>query len=73
VRDIQAPTLTSGDLIYVMGLLSQLYAPLKTLGKKMGMMQTHLASAERAFALLDETPDVVEKPNARPLARARGQ
>ena len=72
VCEIQTRTLTSGELIYVMGLLSQLYAPLKTLGKKMGAMQTLLASAERAFALLDEAPDVVEKPNARPLGRARG-
>ena len=72
VCDIQAGTLTSGEMVYVMGLLSQLYAPLKTLGKKMGAMQTLLASAERAFALLDEAPDVEEKPNARPLGRARG-
>jgi len=64
--------LTTGNLVYVMGLISQLYAPLKTIGKKMATMQTHLAGAERAFALLDETPDVVEKPSARPLARARG-
>ena len=72
VCEIQTRTLTSGELIYVMGLLTQLYAPLKTLGKKMGAMQTLLASAERAFALLDEAPDVVEKPNTRPLGRARG-
>ncbi|HKS37264.1 MAG TPA: ABC transporter ATP-binding protein, partial [Verrucomicrobiae bacterium] len=71
-RDIQAGTLTPGGLIYVMGLLSQLYAPLKTLGKKMAAMQTNLASAERAFALLDEAPDVVEKPDARALTRASG-
>src|SRR5207247_7140160 len=31
-----------------------------------------LASAERAFALLDEGADVTEQPNARPLARALG-
>ncbi len=35
-------------------------------------MQGHLASAERAFSLLDEAPDVVERPHARPLARASG-
>jgi ATP-binding cassette subfamily B protein len=35
-------------------------------------MQSSLASAERAFALLDEAPDVVEKPHARALARAVG-
>src|SRR6185369_7155264 len=35
-------------------------------------LQMHLAGVERAFALLDESPDVVEHNNARPLARARG-
>ncbi len=72
VRDIKAGTLTAGGLLYVMALLAQLYAPVKTLSKKMAAMQNHLAGAERAFALLDEAPDVIEKPNARPLARARG-
>ena len=73
VRDIKGGTLTAGELLYVMGLLSQLYAPLKTIGKKMATMQTHLAGAERAFALLEEAPDVVEKPGALSLGRARGE
>jgi ATP-binding cassette subfamily B protein len=55
-----------------MGLLSQIYSPLKTLNRKMASMQTNLAGAERAFALLDETADVLERPNARPLAIATG-
>src|SRR5438034_11176322 len=33
---------------------------------------SYLASAERAFALLDEQPEVPERPNARPLQRAVG-
>ena len=73
VRDIKAKALTIGGLIYAMGLLSQLYAPLKTISKKTASMQTHLVGAERAFALLDEAPDVVEKADARPLPRARGE
>jgi ATP-binding cassette subfamily B protein len=36
-------------------------------------MQTHLASIERAFALLDETPDVVERPRARRVERCAGR
>src|SRR5205823_5456124 len=44
----------------------------KAMSKKMATLQSHLAGAERAFALLDEAPDVVERPNARPLPRARG-
>jgi ATP-binding cassette subfamily B protein len=35
-------------------------------------MQRRLVSAGRAFELLDETPDVVERPGARPLERAEG-
>jgi ATP-binding cassette subfamily B protein len=31
-----------------------------------------MASAERAFALLDELPEVVESPNPKPLLRAKG-
>ncbi len=69
---IKAGTLTRGDLLLVMGYVAQLYAPLKTMGKKMASMQSHLAGAERAFALLDEAPDVIERLNARPLVRAAG-
>src|SRR5438445_8252183 len=69
---IQSGTLTRGDLWLVLGYLAQLYGPLRTISKKMASMQSHLASAERAFSLLDESPDVVERPHARPLARSSG-
>src|SRR5919202_209179 len=72
MRHVQAGVLTLGQLLLVLGYLSQLYAPLKTISKKVGDLQAALASAERAFALLDAAPDVAERPNARPLARARG-
>jgi ATP-binding cassette subfamily B protein len=72
VRDIQAGRMTLGDLVLVMGYAAQLRGPLKSLSKRTGNTQLLLASAERAFALLGETPDVVERPNARPLVRARG-
>jgi ATP-binding cassette subfamily B protein len=71
-RHVRAGVLTLGDLLLVMVYLTQLYTPLKTLSKKAASMQSYLASAERAFALLDEVPDVVERPHARPLARAAG-
>ena len=71
-RGIQRNSLTAGELLYLMGLMSQLYSPLKSMSKKMANLQTHMAGAERAFALLDEAPDVAERPDARPLARARG-
>ncbi|HZM71139.1 MAG TPA: ABC transporter ATP-binding protein [Candidatus Cryosericum sp.] len=71
-REVQNGALTLGELLLVMGYVTQLYGPLKTMGKKMGGLQSHLVGAERAFALLDEAPDVPERPQALPLSRARG-
>jgi ATP-binding cassette subfamily B protein len=72
VTHVQTEQLTLGELLLVMGYLSQLYEPLKTISRKTASMQSHFASAERAFALLDEQPDVVERPNAQAVARAAG-
>jgi ATP-binding cassette subfamily B protein len=72
VSHVQAGVLTLGELLLVMGYLAQLYSPLKTMSKKVASLQSHLAGAERAFSLLAEPLDVAERPNARPVARARG-
>jgi ATP-binding cassette, subfamily B, bacterial len=70
---VQSGVLTLGELLLVMGYLSQLYEPLKSASKRVGKMQSSLASAERAFDLLDQAPDVQERLGARPLKRARGE
>ena len=72
VRQVQSGALLLGTFLMLMGYLTQLYEPLKTMAKKSATLQSQLAGAERAFALLDEAPEVVERPNARPLARASG-
>jgi len=72
VRHVQSGALTLGELVMVMVYLSRLYMPLETMSKKVGDLQSSLASAERAFALLDQAPDVAERPNPRPLGRAAG-
>src|SRR5438046_5576157 len=72
IGHVRSGMLTLGELLMVMGYLAQLYQPLRTIGQKAASLQLHLASAERAFALLDEPPDVEERPDARPLARAGG-
>ena len=61
VRNVQSGVLTLGELLMVMAYLSQLYGPLETISQKVGDLQSSFASAERAFELLDETPDVKEK------------
>jgi ATP-binding cassette subfamily B protein len=72
VRHVQAGSLTLGDLLLVMSYLTQLFGPLASLSDMTANAQRSLASAERAFALLDEEPDVIETKNALPLSRATG-
>jgi ATP-binding cassette, subfamily B, bacterial len=72
VHHVQSGAITLGELLLVMGYLTQLYAPIKTMARKAGSLQNYLASAERAFGLLEEAPDVPEHPDARPLGRASG-
>jgi ATP-binding cassette subfamily B protein len=71
-RHAQTGAISLGELILVMSYLAMLYAPLQTLSKSATSLQGSLVSAERCFALLDQAPEVVERPNARPLGRTRG-
>src|SRR5437867_531338 len=64
VRHVRQDVLTLGQLLMVLGYLGQLYDPLKAISKKAAGIQAYLASAERAFALLDEEPEVPERPKA---------
>lgn len=72
VHHVQSGILTLGNLLLVMAYLAQLYSPLETISRKMSDLQASLVGAERAFTLLDETRDVVEKRDARPVVRASG-
>ena len=72
-RQVQAGQLTLGQLTMVMAYLTQLYAPLESLTHKYTELQSSLAGAERAFALLDEQVDVQDSPGALPMTKARGE
>jgi ATP-binding cassette subfamily B protein len=69
---VRSGLVTLGDLLLMMGYVGKLYDPIKTLSRKAATLQGHLAGAERVFALLDERPDVTQRPQARHLSRARG-
>jgi len=56
----------------IIAYLTQLYGPLNAIGNKIISLQPYVASIKRAFELLDEVPDVAERPHARPLKRATG-
>lgn len=72
ILHVRAGTLSLGSLLLVIGYLGQLYAPLRTMSKKTSQLQIALAGAERVLAVLDEVPDVAERPGARPVRRAAG-
>src|SRR5437870_10984617 len=72
-RHVQSGALTLGNMLLVTAYLAQLYQPLETISRKVASLQASLASAGRAFALLDRVPDVVEHRGARPLARSAGR
>lgn len=72
VTHVLSGSLSVGELLMVMTYLGQLYSPIKTVSRKAASFQTHLAGAERAFGLLDESRDVPERPDALPLRRAAG-
>src|SRR5262249_49740671 len=69
---VRSGALTVGELLLVMAYLSQLYSPLTTMSRKVASIQSHLASIDRAFALLDEAPEVPERAGAKALTRAEG-
>src|SRR5438094_4479312 len=63
---------TLGELVMIMAYLVQLYTPLALTTNKIGALQTALAGIERAFSVLGEPAEVIERPHARSLARAEG-
>ena len=72
VRGVYAGTLTLGELLMVMAYLTLLYTPMQNISKEVASMQSSFGSAQRAFELLDQLPDVAERPGARPLGRSHG-
>jgi ATP-binding cassette, subfamily B, bacterial len=73
VRHVRAGTLTIGSLLMIMAYIAQIYQPLQTLTGKVTDLQVWLASLDRTFVLLDQPPEIAERPGARKLASARGE
>jgi len=73
ITHVRAGLLTLGDLTLVIAYVMQVLDPLKAISKNVADLQGGLASAERAFRLLDQAPDVAEHPNPLTLKRSRGE
>lgn len=72
VRQVQSAELTIGEMLLVMAYLTQLYAPLQTIGRQIAEQQSSLVSARRSFALLDSAPAIIDREGARSIKRASG-
>ena len=66
--DIQKGNLTIGDFVAVNTYLLQLYLPLNFLGWVYRELRQALVDMERMFGLLDESPGIADKPDAKPVA-----
>jgi ATP-binding cassette, subfamily B, bacterial len=71
-KNVFSGALTLGELLMVLAYRAQLYEPLRTISNKTATIQSSIASAQRSFELLDELPEVLERPHARALKRASG-
>jgi len=65
--------LTAGQFFAFNLYVTMLIMPLRMLGMWIGQAQRATASGERIFELLDETEDIVERPDAQPLPAGPGE
>jgi len=65
-------SLTLGGLLVFITYLGKLYGPVRELGTIGETVFEAAAGAERVIELLDREPEVVDRPGARGLGRARG-
>jgi len=73
VQHVHAGVLGVGSLLVVMAYIAQMYQPLQLLSTKTTDVQAWLASLERAFMILDQTPEIEESRHAITLTSARGE
>ncbi len=59
--------LTPGGFMGFLGALASLYVPIKRLSAVNNNIQRGMGGAQRVFEVLDQRPEVAERPDARPL------
>ncbi|MCI4661990.1 MAG: ABC transporter ATP-binding protein/permease [Neomegalonema sp.] len=63
---------TLGDIMGFITALMLAAQPLRALGNLNAVVQQGLAGTRRIFAILDESPQITEKPDAKPLVTSAG-
>ncbi|HEY4203360.1 MAG TPA: ABC transporter ATP-binding protein/permease [Devosiaceae bacterium] len=68
VLGVLAGRLTLGDFVLINTFLMQIYRPLNMIGFVYRELRQSLTDIEEMFKLLDQEPEIVDAPDARPLA-----
>ncbi|WP_375449479.1 ABCB family ABC transporter ATP-binding protein/permease [uncultured Devosia sp.] len=68
VMGVMNNTLTLGDFVLLNTFLMQIYRPLNFIGFVYRELRQGLTDIEEMFKLLDQKPEVIDKPAAKPLA-----
>jgi ABC-type transport system involved in Fe-S cluster assembly fused permease/ATPase subunit len=71
--EVQAGTQTVGDFVFINAMLVQLSVPLNFIGFIYREIRQGLTDIEQMFDLLDVPAEIVDKPDARPLAVSEGR
>ncbi|MGI9381078.1 MAG: ABCB family ABC transporter ATP-binding protein/permease [Methyloligellaceae bacterium] len=71
-RGVASGTYTVGDFVMINAYLIQLYMPLNFMGMIYRELRQGLVDLENMFALLDQDPEIVDHPDAKPLEISRG-
>ncbi|MGJ8558744.1 MAG: ABCB family ABC transporter ATP-binding protein/permease [Litorimonas sp.] len=66
-------TMNTQDMFTITLVMSQLYRPLNILGFAYREIKQSLTDLERMFQLLEEPPEVIDAPQAKPITDVRGQ
>jgi ATP-binding cassette subfamily B protein len=65
-------TLSVGELIVMLTYIASVYQPLEQISTTVGMIHEELVQFNSSLNLLDTDPEIVEKPDAVEIERARG-
>ncbi|WP_437364298.1 ABCB family ABC transporter ATP-binding protein/permease [Inquilinus limosus] len=71
-REVEAGTMTVGDLVLLNTYFLRLARPLEQLSRLYRTIRNSLTSVEQMLAMLDERPDVTDAPNPVPLPPGSG-